>query len=1306
VRTVCPDESTSEWVEASFRTLCEPPQRLRLTEAGRNFLGVKWDPLIADRFKISWKIADRSDDFLDSDRIHGANTAYTINHWRDDGGLRECTEYEVRLQSVCQGENSFDERRRFKTECAPCVNPMIRHGFNCGDLFIARGPVTGMDVRWATQTRLPNEWEVQVRECASFQSCGGAFFDLGSFRQRTKDKTCDSVTGTKRHIDYWADTMPALLIDHYYEFRARYRCDNGNWSEWRNEVYIIVPTVAVVQSLTPTSATVRWDPVPNALGYIVSFGLPDEEAPHQIHLGPEVLSTEITGLTTGQPYEIEVYAQIPEGLSLPASLSAVPAASASCAVPADLTASTSATGAVLEWSPAAGALSYRVQFAPLASATWTERTTTEPTTRLAELEPGSAYRFRVQSSCGGSPERISSWSEPLAFTTAAGCDLALSPASASIPSAGVTGNRVEVSAGCAWSAAATVPWITLVSGASGAGDGAVVYDVGANPSSNPRSGALSIGGQTVAVDQAGSSCTYSIAPSSRPSGADGGRDTVAVTAPAGCPWSAASQVPWIEVTTGASGGGSGTVGYRVAANAGPARTGTVGIAGRTFTVSQAARPCSYVVEPLSIIAPAGGVQGEVITISARPECAWNAASHNSWITLRSAPVGAGAGVILFDVAANSSGQVRAGSLTVAGQPIPVYQEACTVRLQPTARDFSYTSDSDSIAVSVTGGCAWTAVSAAPWITVTSGSSGTGSGTVSYSVATNTATTWPTGRSGSIVIGGQAFTVTQSGQPSCPNSSGLSCDTLGLSSCFDGCFVQSGGTKTVYTWLSRTDCDWTPRTTDPWIEITNVTDTGANPRSFTYRVDPNFGADTRVGGIYTNGLLHRVTQGGSSDAVSGRVTDLAGQGIGGVTITFGSFLPYAPPGLPAAVVTDGSGFWSQSGFQVCRSSFAEASRAGHTFIPNRRGFSPGAGDADFTVEGCTAATTVFPTTFSLPGGASGPYAVQVGTTCAWTVQNRAPWIMLTSGASGVGSGNVTFSADPNPGPTTRAGTLIVAGQLVVVQQEGLACATSLSPTAQSFPTGGGAGSLVVNASDVCQWSAASDVPWISITSGAGGSGSGAVSFQVAANSGTGRIGTLTVAGHTFTVEQAGTVQCTYGLSPAGASWSAAGGSGSVTIDTPIGCAWTAASSVPWISVASGGSGANSGGGAAVSYSVAANTSSTSRSGSLTIAGQTFNVSQAGVSTPPGAPSTLTATVLSWSTVKLTWKDNSTNESGFIVERKTGSGAFAAAATTAAGATTYNDATLAGNTTYTFRIRATNAAGASSATNEVTVTTPKP
>jgi hypothetical protein len=46
-----------------------------------------------------------------------------------------------------------------------------------------------------------------------------------------------------------------------------------------------------------------------------------------------------------------------------------------------------------------------------------------------------------------------------------------------------------------------------------------------------------------------------------------------------------------------------------------------------------------------------------------------------------------------------------------------------------------------------------------FITITSSSSGTGSGTVHYSVAANTSAT---GRSGTMTIAGEAFTVTQSG----------------------------------------------------------------------------------------------------------------------------------------------------------------------------------------------------------------------------------------------------------------------------------------------------------------------------------------------------------------------------------------------------------------------------------------------------------------------------------------------------------------------------------------------------------------
>lgn len=82
-----------------------------------------------------------------------------------------------------------------------------------------------------------------------------------------------------------------------------------------------------------------------------------------------------------------------------------------------------------------------------------------------------------------------------------------------------------------------------------------------------------------------SSCTYSISPSSAAVGASAASGTFSVTATAGCAWSAASNASWL--TTSGSGSGNGTVQYFVAANSGGARTGTITVGGRTFTVSQA-----------------------------------------------------------------------------------------------------------------------------------------------------------------------------------------------------------------------------------------------------------------------------------------------------------------------------------------------------------------------------------------------------------------------------------------------------------------------------------------------------------------------------------------------------------------------------------------------------------------------------------------------------------------------------------------------------------------------------------------------
>jgi len=85
------------------------------------------------------------------------------------------------------------------------------------------------------------------------------------------------------------------------------------------------------------------------------------------------------------------------------------------------------------------------------------------------------------------------------------------------------------------------------------------------------------------------------------------------------------------------------------------------------------------------------------------------------------------------------------------------------------------------------------------------------------------------------------------------------------------------------------------------------------------------------------------------------------------------------------------------------------------------------------------------------------------------------------------------------------------------------------------------------------------------------------------------------------------ECVYSISPTSQSFPSSGGSGSVTVTTQSGCVWGAASNATWLTITVGSSGAGNG---TVSYSVATNTRSSSRTGTLTIGGQTFTVTQSG------------------------------------------------------------------------------------------------
>lgn len=104
--------------------------------------------------------------------------------------------------------------------------------------------------------------------------------------------------------------------------------------------------------------------------------------------------------------------------------------------------------------------------------------------------------------------------------------------------------------------------------------------------------AVDVGGGQAAPEfvlqiTSGSSCTYSISPMSQAFPAAGGGGLVNVTAPTGCQWTATTNPgSFVTVTSGASGTGTGIVGYTVGTNTGAPRSGTISIASQTFTANQ------------------------------------------------------------------------------------------------------------------------------------------------------------------------------------------------------------------------------------------------------------------------------------------------------------------------------------------------------------------------------------------------------------------------------------------------------------------------------------------------------------------------------------------------------------------------------------------------------------------------------------------------------------------------------------------------------------------------------------------------
>src|SRR4051812_15790510 len=351
-------------------------------------------------------------------------------------------------------------------------------------------------------------------------------------------------------------------------------------------------------------------------------------------------------------------------------------------------------------------------------------------------------------------------------------------------------------ASCGWTASANVSWIAIVSGGEGTGNGTVTLRV--DPVSGPpRSGTVVIAGETVQIDE-GTGCSFAISSDSVAVDASGGERQVAVSAPAGCGWTSASRTDWIGISAGSSGSGPGTVVLRMAATTGPARSGTVSVAGRTVSVTQLGG-CAVTVSPSSVEAGAQGATTR-IGVDTAAGCTWAASTATPWIEISGAASGSGSSTVSLAVAPNT-GPARTGTASIAGQTIQVHQaNGCTYSVSPTSVDAAANGSTGAVAVATGAGGPWTGSSGETWI-VMKARTGTGPRQETFPAAADRSPA----RTGTVTVADRSVGVTQPSQ--CTWSFAPPFHDLGA----------AGGGGNVLVAVTGT-CTWTAVSTVDWIQI--------------------------------------------------------------------------------------------------------------------------------------------------------------------------------------------------------------------------------------------------------------------------------------------------------------------------------------------------------------------------------------------------------------------------------------------------------------------------------------------------------
>lgn len=697
---------------------------------------------------------------------------------------------------------------------------------------------------------------------------------------------------------------------------------------------------------------------------------------------------------------------------------------------------------------------------------------------------------------------------------------------------------------------------------------------------------------TILLNKVSAECAFTLSGSLVNFENGGGAGSVSITTETNCPWEASAFPNWIKPDSATTGNGNGTINFTVAANSSLfSRSAGFLIGGQPFTIRQAGfggicsgRSIAPGETIFSTLDEAdcrdlssgnyvenfnfNGKAGEVALISVSGSqpvtmtlIAPNGSRFNSEGSLLLLPLD-GLYTIETAIAANSNSLGADYQLRLL-----LSAASCSYAVAPARITFDAAGGTSEIKVTAGQGCAWTARSAAGWLKIVSGDTGSGDGVVRISADANGSNY----RQSSVNVAGRNIAVEQTG-------TGASCTPKPLTS---GAPVSG-------------------------------TITGASCRAQSVPGSSGYSADFySINGKQGDQIAVQVQP--AANSFNTFYLSLLNANGALLAQTFSNRLPVG--GL-LTLPADG----------VYRLEVAAFPTAGYSLT------------LVSSLAGCEVTTAPVSRDFEASGGA-GSFNVQTGASCLWQVANTASWITVNSGGSGTGNGAVNFTVAANTTAQLRSATLLVNGRNFTVRQAGTAGGCTARPITPGQAVAGSwtpsdcpARYVVTNFStqaDLYSFNAkVGERVAVALTTQLNDS---EVYLTLIAPNGQ-RLAQINgkllprVAGALFVpADGQYLLEATYDrpFNPANYSLMltlqsacvfgvegnltipAAGGMAGLSISSPGGCDWFAASDSDWLKIEKQfGSGSGK-----VSFTVAPNTAFAERSATLTISGQTRTVKQA-------------------------------------------------------------------------------------------------